>query len=350
MHVNTFADLNCKAQELKSGRQAGRQAGVRMRPEMVENGVKFLRHPSVQVQLQLLLFFVSLLVSRCLLTLCAACLLPNSQTTPLSERVSFLEQKGMTKDEIQEAIERFQSGDDATGAAISSPAAPTTATSYTQPQQMMMMHPQQQQQQPSAVLSAPMAMAAAAPMQQLIRRSPYPPYIRVLWAISSLVGAASILGFMWNYAVQSGYVPWLVRACKWGIAALRTDADSVASCLCVCVCVQRTPLMLTAGKVKEEEAENARKDEALMTGLTDMSAAIQAQTNELSKLCSSLDKKEQELATKNAISSQIATTLAEQVGLVKDGATVTVPVQEGSTDNVVGVLIDDEPSDLGTES
>lgn len=115
------------------------------------------------------------------------------QTTPLSERVSFLEQKGLTKEEIQEAIERFQSGD--------------AADAFAPPPAML-----QPQLQPPAMLSAPMAIAAAAPMQQLIRKARYPPYIRVLWAVSSLVGAASILGFLWNYAVQSGYVPWLVRA------------------------------------------------------------------------------------------------------------------------------------------
>lgn len=71
--------------------------------------------------------------------------------------------------------------------------------------------------------------------------------------------------------------------------------------------------MLTAGKAKEEEEENARKDEALMTGLTDVSLAIQAQTHELAKLCATLDQKEQELLTKSTISTQIASTLAEQV-------------------------------------
>lgn len=125
--------------------------------------------------------------------------------------MSFLEQKGMTKEEIQEAIERHQNGD--TGSSSSAAAmAPAPAYAQQHPQQMMMQ--QQQQQQPGAMLTAPMAMAAAAPMQQFIRRSRYPPYIRVLWTISSLVGAASILGFMWNYAVQSGYVPWLVSDCS----------------------------------------------------------------------------------------------------------------------------------------
>lgn len=71
--------------------------------------------------------------------------------------------------------------------------------------------------------------------------------------------------------------------------------------------------MLTAAKVKEDEEENARKDDALLTSLTDVSAAIQAQTSELSKLCSTIDQKEHELSTKSAISSQIASSLAEQV-------------------------------------
>lgn len=73
--------------------------------------------------------------------------------------------------------------------------------------------------------------------------------------------------------------------------------------------------MLTASKVKEEEEENARKDEVLMTGLTDVSQAIQAQTAELTKLCSTLDQKEQELQNKSAISTQIAASLAEQVSV-----------------------------------
>lgn len=124
--------------------------------------------------------------------------------------MSFLEQKGMTKEEIQEAIERHQNGDAVSSSSAAGASTMAPAPTYAQQQNPQMMMMQQQQQQPGAMLTAPMAMAAAAPMQQLIRKSRYPPYIRVLWTISSLVGAASILGFMWNYAVQSGYVPWLV--------------------------------------------------------------------------------------------------------------------------------------------
>lgn len=92
----------------------------------------------------------------------------------------------MTKEEIQEAIERHQNGGTATSAAV--PAV-----------------------QPQFANAAPMMMTAAAPMQMMQRRGRYPAYVRVLWTVSSLVGAASILTFLWNYAVQSGYIPWLVR-------------------------------------------------------------------------------------------------------------------------------------------
>jgi hypothetical protein len=104
--------------------------------------------------------------------------------------VSFLENKGMTKEEIQEAIERHQNGE------VASSAAATTQSAM------------QQQQLATA---APMVMTAAAPMQQMMQhRARYPAYVRVLWTVSSLVGAASILTFLWNYAVQLGYIPWLV--------------------------------------------------------------------------------------------------------------------------------------------
>jgi hypothetical protein len=108
--------------------------------------------------------------------------------------VSFLEQKGMTKEEIQEAIERHQSG-----------AAPSAVAAA----------PPMGQAAYAPVVSAPpphMVLAAAAPIQQLVRKARYPAYVRVLWTVSSLVGAASILTFLWNYAVQAGYLPWFVRA------------------------------------------------------------------------------------------------------------------------------------------
>lgn len=94
----------------------------------------------------------------------------------------------MTKEEIQEAIERHQNGE------VAGPTAPPMAMSSAAP---------------GVLAAAPMIMAAAAPAQQLIRKSRYPPYVRMLWTISSLVGAASILGFLWHLAVRSGYFPWL---------------------------------------------------------------------------------------------------------------------------------------------
>lgn len=95
----------------------------------------------------------------------------------------------MSKEEIQEAIERHQNGEVA-GPTAPPPMAMTAAA-------------------PGVLAAAPMVMAAAAPVQQLIRKSRYPPYVRMLWTISSLVGAASILGFLWHLAVRSGYFPWL---------------------------------------------------------------------------------------------------------------------------------------------
>ncbi|ETK94905.1 hypothetical protein, variant [Phytophthora nicotianae CJ01A1] len=204
-----------------------------MREEMVENGLKFLQHPNVQ-------------------------------STPLSERVSFLEGKGMTKEEIQEAIERHQNGG--------------TATSTTPIVQTAV---PQQQQLPTA---APMMMSAAAPIQMMQRRARYPAYVRVLWTVSSLVGAASILTFLWNYAVQSGYIPWL----------------------------RPMPPLLEAAKVQEEKEQEAKKDEALLAELSSVSSAIQKQTEELSKLSSSLDEKERDLQSKTLLTTQISSALAEQ--------------------------------------
>ncbi|KAG7379639.1 hypothetical protein PHYPSEUDO_008322 [Phytophthora pseudosyringae] len=208
-----------------------------LREEMVENGLKFLQHPNVQ-------------------------------STPLSERVSFLEGKGMTKEEIQEAIERHQNGE------TSIPA----ATSVQQAAQSAM-----QQQQLAA--AAPMMMTAAAPMQQMMRRrARYPAYLRVLWTVSSLVGAASILTFLWNYAVQSGYIPWL----------------------------RPMPPLLEAAKVQEEKEQEAKKDETLLIELSSVSAAIQKQTDELAKLSSSMDEKERDLQSKTLLAAQISSSLAEQ--------------------------------------
>ncbi|KAL3656922.1 hypothetical protein V7S43_018127 [Phytophthora oleae] len=205
-----------------------------MREEMVDNGLKFLQHPSVQ-------------------------------STPLSERVSFLEGKGMTKEEIQEAIERHQNGGTATSAAAPVP----TAVQPVQPQ---------------LTAAAPMMMTAAAPMQMMQRRARYPAYVRVLWTVSSLVGAASILTFLWNYAVQSGYIPWL----------------------------RPMPSLLEAAKVQEEKEQEAKKDEALLAELSSVSAAIQKQTEELGKLSVSLDEKERDLQSKTLLAAQISSSLAEQ--------------------------------------
>ena len=112
------------------------------------------------------------------------------QSTPLSERVSFLEGKGMTKEEIQEAIDRHQKS--GTAAEVTQlPVNPMHCQEGTAPRMMT---------------------TAAVPMQQMMSPSAqYPAYIRVLWTVSSLIGAASIVTFIWNYAVELGYIPWLVR-------------------------------------------------------------------------------------------------------------------------------------------
>lgn len=202
-----------------------------LREEMVENGLKFLQHPNVQ-------------------------------STPLSERVSFLEGKGMTKEEIQEAIERHQNGGSATSTTVS------TAVAASAP----------------VPAAAPMMMAAAAPMQMMQHRPRYPGYVRVLWTLSSLVGAASILTFLWNYAVQSGYIPWL----------------------------RPMPPLLEAAKVQEEKETEAKKDEELLAELSSVSSAIERQTAELAKLSTSLDEKERDLQSKTLLTAQISSSLAEQ--------------------------------------
>ncbi|RLN91360.1 hypothetical protein BBJ28_00023738 [Nothophytophthora sp. Chile5] len=168
----------------------------------------------------------------------------------------------MTREEIQESIERHQNGGGGTSAPV----------------------PAVMQQQPLAT-AAPMMMAAAAPVQQIMqRRARYPAYVRVLWTVSTLVGAASILTFLWNYALQSGYLPWL----------------------------RSTPRLLEAAKVQEEKEKEAKRDEELLAELTGVSAAIQKQTAELAKLSTSLDEKERDLRSQTLLSAQISSSLAEQ--------------------------------------
>lgn len=200
-----------------------------MRDEMVENGLRFLQHPNVQ-------------------------------STPLSERVSFLEGKGMTKEEIQEAIDRHQKRG-------------TSDTASLPVQEAI-----QQQQVPFSMMNA------AVPMQMIRNRVRYPAYVRILWTVSSLVGAASILAFLWNFAVQSGYIPWL----------------------------RPTASLLEASKVQEEKEQEAKKDDAVLAELSKVSSAIQQQTEELAKLSVSLDEKECSLQNKKMLCAQISSSLAEQ--------------------------------------
>ncbi|GLE05373.1 hypothetical protein PINS_up014386 [Pythium insidiosum] len=208
---------------------------------MIESGVKFLRHPNVQA-------------------------------TPLSERVSFLEQKGLTKEEIQEAIERYQSNDDSSA---------TTTISSSSAAPMPMQSP------PTSVVAgaAPVVAAAVAPVQQLIRhRARMPRYLRVLLTLSSVVGAATILGIMWSYMVQSGFFPWL----RWS-----------------------RPL-LEAPKDEQQQAEEDEKEKKLLSSLEDVSASIQTQTQELSKLCATLEKQEDKLQTAQLVTKQVPSLVAEQ--------------------------------------
>ncbi|CAI5710187.1 unnamed protein product [Hyaloperonospora brassicae] len=205
-----------------------------MREELVENGLKFLQHPSVQ-------------------------------STPLSERATFLEGKGMTKEEIQAAIERHEKSG-------------TAAAPNSLPLQQQQIHSQRAQQ---AVGLGAMPTSAAVPMMPY--RAQYPAYVRVLWTVSSLIGAASIVTFIWNYAVDLGYIPWL----------------------------RPTPLLLKASAVQEEKENAAKKDEALLAELSSVAAAIQEQTNELAKLTRSLDEKERDLQNKTLLDAHVNSTLRE---------------------------------------
>ncbi|TDH74002.1 hypothetical protein CCR75_006877 [Bremia lactucae] len=229
-----------------------------MREELVENGLKFLQHPNVQ-------------------------------STPLSERVSFLEGKGMTKEEIQESIERHQKQGSGTTVAASAPNA--AQQNY---------------------LAPPMMMNAAAPMQMMHYQAKYPAYVRVLWTISSLVGAASILTFLWNYAVQSGYIPWL-----------RPVAP-----------------LLEAAKVQKEKEQEAKKDEALLAELSSVSSAIQKQTEELTRISSSLEKKEHDVQSKLA---KVSKSLAEHgnaraiAELKAEVSTLKMLMFSKTSDGVIGI-------------
>jgi hypothetical protein len=91
-------------------------------------------------------------------------------------------------------------------------------------------------------------------------------------------------------------------------------------------------MMLEAAKVDEEREEEKKKDEALLTSLSDVSTAIQAQTAELVKLSESLDQKEHEMQSKSLVSAQIASSLTEQVRGTMDGAAYSLCLDDKATD------------------
>lgn len=72
------------------------------------------------------------------------------------------------------------------------------------------------------------------------------------------------------------------------------------------------PLLLEAAKVQEEKEQEAKKDEDLLAELSNVSLAIQMQTEELAKLSSSLDEKERDMQSKTLLAAQISSSLAEQ--------------------------------------
>lgn len=170
-----------------------------MREELVENGLKFLQHPNVQVRPSVRVLSLhrvaryGSLASDAVYSVCIV------KSTPLAERATFLAGKGMTKEEIQAAIERHETSG-------------TAAVPNSLPLQQQQIQSQRAQH---AVGLGTMPTPAAVPMMPY--RAQYPAYVRVLWTVSSLIGAASIITFIWNYAVDLGYIPWLVRhvlACR----------------------------------------------------------------------------------------------------------------------------------------
>jgi hypothetical protein len=57
---------------------------------------------------------------------------------------------------------------------------------------------------------ASLAHAAMAVPAHLIRRSKYPPYLRIFLMVSSIFGAASFVRMLWKAAVHWGLFSWMV--------------------------------------------------------------------------------------------------------------------------------------------
>ena len=63
----------------------------------------------------------------------------------------------------------------------------------------------------------------------------------------------------------------------------------------------------------EEEVLAAKKEQELMQKLQNVSTAMELQTEEISKLCISLEEKEQELSTNHALNTKMAAGIIEKV-------------------------------------
>lgn len=90
----------------------------------------------------------------------------------------------MTKEEIEAAIERYEKD----------PTESVPAVNHNT----------------VAASAMPMVLAAQQMMQYPKRK--LPTYVRMFVMVSSIVGAATLLGFIWDYILRSGFFPWMVRA------------------------------------------------------------------------------------------------------------------------------------------
>nr|CCA17798.1 conserved hypothetical protein [Albugo laibachii Nc14] len=204
----------------------------------------------------------------------------------MSERVAFLEQKGLTNQETQQALERYQS---AQSGGNHLPPTHTTDPVCMESQATS----SSRSHAPAAIVTSVLPLMIRHPFRQFPL---FTKLIRFVATISSIVGAASLLVYAWNLAVYMGILPsW----CKYqGLLPSFEPSDEVAS------------------QAQESEKENQN----LSHEVREMTSVIQNQTQKLLEVSQSAqenDSASKYNETTDAMTMQVLDELRAQVADLK---------------------------------
>lgn len=202
----------------------------------------------------------------------------------MSERVAFLEHKGLTNEETQQALERYQSAQSGEENIL-----PTSIKEplYTKSNGVSPLRN-----------SAPTALATS--VLPLMIRNPFRHFpvitkmIRLVATISSIVGMASMLLYTWNFAVYMRILPsWI---CKYH--SLFPSFDSVE---------------VVGARTQESEKENQN----LSDEIREMTTVMQNQTQKLLEISQEIDSRPKHEDTMDSMTIQVLDELRNQVAELK---------------------------------